>query len=443
MIEWPASASRAWNQSIRNLGFVLPRVAQTCAIHYPITAAALPSPPNGNVANEAPLWAEWAQFKLENLYFEGSNQYNPYDVYLEGANHHSDIKHLISNPVQGSAITYSTVLLKTDTCDLNFIGEDGCGINFGTVEGLYAGRGYGGYTKAFDGRLLSTSFHDAFANPPYSGSAYLFTNTVSSNIWNVFNEGSGATTGQILCVACNGNTFGNLGIGGPGGFTGAVAGFYIIDAGSGWSVAPTSITIPDCSGFTISAQIGGGKITGFTITGGGTCTNPGNGSYGGSRAVTYVGGTYTAAGTAKAYIGGGDGIDLVSSNDNSFDYRFNNYNNYYVSFNEAGKRLINVDTNSHRNLFHRIHMANTAAKEITFTATDNYLDGWDWKSGLAATYGNNPFAVQANALAFASLGTVPAAGVQVYCTNCTTAATCVSGGSGHLAVSNGTAWTCQ
>jgi hypothetical protein len=45
--------------------------------------------------------------------------------------------------------------------------------------------------------------------------------------------------------------------------------------------------------------------------------------------------------------------------------------------------------------------------------------------------------------AFASLGAVPAAGTAVYCTNCTTAATCASGGTGHLATSNGTAWTCN
>jgi hypothetical protein len=46
-------------------------------------------------------------------------------------------------------------------------------------------------------------------------------------------------------------------------------------------------------------------------------------------------------------------------------------------------------------------------------------------------------------VAFASLGTVPAAGYHVFCTNCTTAATCASGGTGHLATSNGTNWTCQ
>jgi hypothetical protein len=44
---------------------------------------------------------------------------------------------------------------------------------------------------------------------------------------------------------------------------------------------------------------------------------------------------------------------------------------------------------------------------------------------------------------FTALGAVPAAGTSVYCTNCTTATPCAGGGTGHLAVSNGTAWTCQ
>jgi hypothetical protein len=45
--------------------------------------------------------------------------------------------------------------------------------------------------------------------------------------------------------------------------------------------------------------------------------------------------------------------------------------------------------------------------------------------------------------AFASLPSVGSAGTQIYCTNCTTASTCASGGSGHMAVSNGSNWTCQ
>jgi hypothetical protein len=44
---------------------------------------------------------------------------------------------------------------------------------------------------------------------------------------------------------------------------------------------------------------------------------------------------------------------------------------------------------------------------------------------------------------FANLGPVPTASLFVYCSNCTTAATCAGGGSGHMAVSNGTNWTCQ
>lgn len=45
---------------------------------------------------------------------------------------------------------------------------------------------------------------------------------------------------------------------------------------------------------------------------------------------------------------------------------------------------------------------------------------------------------------FASLGSVSAAGVgSKFCTDCTPGATCAGAGSGHLAISNGTNWTCQ
>jgi len=45
--------------------------------------------------------------------------------------------------------------------------------------------------------------------------------------------------------------------------------------------------------------------------------------------------------------------------------------------------------------------------------------------------------------AAASLGAVRAAGTLVFCNNCTTAGICTSGGTEHLAVSNGLNWVCQ
>ena len=44
---------------------------------------------------------------------------------------------------------------------------------------------------------------------------------------------------------------------------------------------------------------------------------------------------------------------------------------------------------------------------------------------------------------FSTLPGVAPSGYSIYCSDCTTAATCTSGGSGHMAVSNGTNWTCQ
>lgn len=44
---------------------------------------------------------------------------------------------------------------------------------------------------------------------------------------------------------------------------------------------------------------------------------------------------------------------------------------------------------------------------------------------------------------FANLGAVRSVGTMKYCLDCTTAPTCAGSGTGHMAVSNGTNWTCQ
>lgn len=437
MIEWPASAARAWNQSIKNLGFALPPVAQTCAIHYPISSAALPT---GTVSDEGVLWAQWGQFTFENLYFEESNQYNPYDIYLEGGNHGSYIHNLVSNPSQGAAVNYSTVLLKTDSCDLGIIGEDACGIDFGFgVDGMTVGRGYGGYTKAFEGRLLQTSFKNVNSNPPYSGSAYNFKNTVASNIENISNEGSGSTTGQIRIDHGHGNTFTNIGIGGPGGFTGPISGFYFTSKGSGYTSAPT-VTVPGCSGYTITATVGSGQVTGITISAGGTCTEASS-----STSAVFSGGGGSGA-SAQAYIGGGDGLDLIASTDNIFDYRFSANNTYYVSFVEAGFKLINADAASHRNTFKHWHTANTLANEVSFGASDNYIEAYDWKNGTQEVLGTEPIS---GPILFANLPTCNsnAEGIRRTISNSSTqtwGAAADGAGSLHAGVRcNGSAWTVE
>jgi hypothetical protein len=51
--------------------------------------------------------------------------------------------------------------------------------------------------------------------------------------------------------------------------------------------------------------------------------------------------------------------------------------------------------------------------------------------------------LQNKVYAYANLPGTPTAGMSVYCSNCTTAATCTTTGSGHMAVGNGSAWSCQ
>jgi parallel beta-helix repeat protein len=82
--------------------------------------------------------------------------------------------------------------------------------------------------------------------------------------------------------------------------------------------------------------------------------------------------------------------------------------------------------------------------------------GWDTSAGYGWIQSSQSGVAQQPlklnpAGSWVSLGTAvlasapggPVAGSMFYCTNCTTAATCASGGSGHLAVYNGSAWTCQ
>ncbi len=86
---------------------------------------------------------------------------------------------------------------------------------------------------------------------------------------------------------------------------------------------------------------------------------------------------------------------------------------------------------------------------------------WDWRSsgsatdydvrmqasGGSATNGSGLLTIsgylRSTPRTVGTLGTVPANGSFVYCSDCTTAAICAGGGSGHMAISNGTNWTCE
>lgn len=81
--------------------------------------------------------------------------------------------------------------------------------------------------------------------------------------------------------------------------------------------------------------------------------------------------------------------------------------------------------------------------------------GWYWEHTTnklcARDYVNSAFRIcllpngqtSFPTVAAASLGAVPAAGIQIYCTDCTTASPCAGAGSGHMATSNGSAWVCN
>jgi hypothetical protein len=88
---------------------------------------------------------------------------------------------------------------------------------------------------------------------------------------------------------------------------------------------------------------------------------------------------------------------------------------------------------------------NAEQSNVSTTAvTDGNANGVNTTAPVSTTfnYSTEPFSLPT--CTFANLGAVPAAGQGTkYCKDCTTAATCAGSGTGHLAVSNGTNWTCK
>lgn len=129
---------------------------------------------------------------------------------------------------------------------------------------------------------------------------------------------------------------------------------------------------------------------------------------------------------------------------------------------EVGSNCVTAMTNCGSQLIHLNSFLSSVSKQASiYTGQDGSLymtpglggqviltDG-STNTGLSIVpNGTTPWVNIDNQLriqpvAFASLPSAISAGAMVYCTNCTLAATCAAGGTGHVAVSNGSAWTCN
>jgi hypothetical protein len=131
---------------------------------------------------------------------------------------------------------------------------------------------------------------------------------------------------------------------------------------------------------------------------------------------------------ANAVSPGGSNTQVQYNNNGAFGGVAGNWNGVTLSLGASGANAgLTIIGAANRQTF-AVSVANNA------TTIGNSSD-----NALVTIFGD----ISIRTTNAASLGTVPAAGVYRYCTDCTTAATCVGSGSGHLAISNGTNWTCQ
>lgn len=73
----------------------------------------------------------------------------------------------------------------------------------------------------------------------------------------------------------------------------------------------------------------------------------------------------------------------------------------------------------------------------------NFTPAFQVTGPINTTFDYSTEATSIATATFANLGSVPAAGALKYCKDCARASICAGSGTGHMAVSNGTNWTCN
>jgi hypothetical protein len=206
LIEWSASASRAWEQSIKGLTLWLPFVANTRAIHFKLT----------NNTTYAAMDAERYQLDLEDIFILSHNDYHPVCILLEGICNYCSFRRIFNDPGLGSG-TYDTLLMQTDY-QINgappISGSDGPGLFNVDLAQLYSEVRRGGLARVFDGRMVQCHVYTCFGTGAKHGSSFAFRNSVMTHMDGLFTEGQGEKP-IYLFDHCAFMEFYNIGIGTP------------------------------------------------------------------------------------------------------------------------------------------------------------------------------------------------------------------------------------
>jgi Pectate lyase superfamily protein len=218
---------RTYFEAVKNFTIEPPNVPNTYAIHGAFESAiAFAECP----ANQPYYWAcpnkvvqndpeRFGSLHIENIWAWGSDQYTPAEIYIEGDCNSCVIRNIIGDASLGSAHNYETVTVLFDTClTSGAISNEGCGLQYGSIENVEAGFSRFGNVAAFQGRIYNSTYKQSQCNGMWGGlsnsQCYAFINSGKTVVNILENEGL-ADAPQILIKNSSNMVFDTLACGTP------------------------------------------------------------------------------------------------------------------------------------------------------------------------------------------------------------------------------------
>ena len=195
-----------------NMRFKPAAVAGAMSIHFQINN----TPDNNNCSiGGGTVCERQEQADFENLYFNGTNTYNPADIMWSGDCNTCVFKNLGNDPALGTQ-NYQTPLFATNYW-ASSVSNEGDGIQYGVLENFACGDSKNGSAPCFQGRLQRATFRTAFCDGINIAAdmavCYAFYNSSNVILENLGNEGN-AGYQFYISNSRNFNAI-NLGIGTP------------------------------------------------------------------------------------------------------------------------------------------------------------------------------------------------------------------------------------
>lgn len=381
LVEWEDTALRTYNGLIQGLRFSLANIDGTKAIWHK---------KSGSGTAVSDYTGQWLQCDMIDLSFEGHNDFHEVFVDLEIGNRMARMVGLYGDPTRtvGSHAPYATALVRaahqvgsTDPAS----GIDSVGLGFCELAEWISCVRRGGFSKAFVGRMYSSTWDVVFANGAMyeHGAGYDFRNCHRNSFRNLGGEGWGDEE-QYRLENCFDNTFFGTQIGVPDLTEGMP---YVIWQANTAYALNAEVTATALTGSTAAATRKFMKCVTAGTSGG---TEP---SWSDTTGATVNDGTVIWEVMTDTM---GDGITLINSSRNRFQVRPATAGS--PIFSDRTCLVVKSDANSHDNEFTDFDVRATAAdavgNEFSIAGSRNRISGLCVTGPIASTV-RTPYAIGA------------------------------------------------